>query len=192
MTKPNVKRLLIFAVAWIFAALACAGALAESYTATSMRLLRYEGTVEIEDESGNPRFIMENARFASKILTMDADSRVEFVKQSNALKLTLTEGSLFLDVQEKLDANETLEIQTSTMLVGIRGTIVFLNDQPAGEVGGSTTRTTLQVLEGTAQVTYEDQSGQRRSIPVPAGSQAVLEGGSGQASGAPEVSQMGN
>ena len=40
-------------------------AFADSYTATTMRLLRFEGTVEIEDASGNPRAAMENARFNS-------------------------------------------------------------------------------------------------------------------------------
>ena len=38
-------------------------ALADSYTSTTMRLLHYEGTVEIEDASGKPRAVMENARF---------------------------------------------------------------------------------------------------------------------------------
>ena len=37
----------------------------ESHTASTMRLLRYEGTVEIEDAEGNARFVMENARFNS-------------------------------------------------------------------------------------------------------------------------------
>ena len=40
-------------------------ALADSYTSTTMRLLHYEGTVEIEDASGKPRAVMENARFNS-------------------------------------------------------------------------------------------------------------------------------
>ena len=40
-------------------------ALADGYTATTMRLLHYEGTVEIEDASGSPRAVMENVRFDS-------------------------------------------------------------------------------------------------------------------------------
>ena len=71
----------------------CAGASAESYDASTMRLLRYAGEIEILDATGNPRFVMENARFgsgetlithadsgasvsldSSKIVTLDADT----------------------------------------------------------------------------------------------------------------------
>ena len=37
-------------------------ALADSYTSSAMRLLHYEGTVEIEDASGNPRAVMNTFR----------------------------------------------------------------------------------------------------------------------------------
>ena len=40
-------------------------AMADEYTASTMRLLLFEGTVEIEDASGAPRAGMENARFSS-------------------------------------------------------------------------------------------------------------------------------
>ena len=39
--------------------------MAESYDAGTMRLLRYEGSVEIFDPEGVPRFVLENVRFAS-------------------------------------------------------------------------------------------------------------------------------
>ena len=70
-------------------------ALADSYTSTTMRLLHYEGNVEMEDASGKPRAVMENARFSSgesmktaaassasvgldegRIVTLDEKSRV--------------------------------------------------------------------------------------------------------------------
>ena len=166
------------------------GAAAETYSASSMRLLQYEGTVEIEDAEGAPRFVMENARFNSgeamrtgadslasvgldetKVVTLDAETRVEFKKEGNALRMKLTEGQVLLDVQEKLDENESLDIETSTLAVGIRGTIVFLSEQPAEEGGRITT---LGVLEGTAQVTYGDEAGQKRTLPVPAGQKIVI------------------
>ena len=40
-------------------------AAAENDTAGTMRLLRYEGSVEIFDPEGVPRFVLENVRFAS-------------------------------------------------------------------------------------------------------------------------------
>ena len=88
--------------------LLCPTALAESYSASTIRLLHHEGEVEILDAAGAPRFIMDNVRFDSgetlitgedglaaisldtdRIVTLDHNSRVIFEKQSNAMKLTL-------------------------------------------------------------------------------------------------------
>ena len=173
----------------------------ESYSASTMRLLKYNGDVVIEDAEGNPRFVMENVRFASgeamktgkgasasvnldstKIVTLDEQSRVEFALNGNHMELNLTEGVLFLDVSEKLDENESLDIKTSTMTVGIRGTIVFVANLPAGDPrlgalgidsdfanGGHVS--CLGVLEGTAQLSYQDEN---RNTFVSAGQIAVI------------------
>ena len=175
--------------------------LAESYTASIMRLLNYEGEVYILDAGGNMRFLMENARFnsgeslntaegamasvgldASKILTLDAMTQVTFLKENNRMTLTLASGRLLLDVREKLDENENLDIQTSTMTVGIRGTVVYMTsyDASAEEVNKTLLESNptfrellnralpsdysgnfsqLVVLEGTAVATYEDENG---------------------------------
>ena len=72
----------------------------QGYYATTMRLLRVEGTVNIEDANGNPRSVLENVRFSSgealstgsdglasvgldntKIITLQNDSRAEFTKK---------------------------------------------------------------------------------------------------------------
>ena len=173
--------------------------LADSYTATTMRLLHYEGKVEIEDSSGKQRPVMENVRLNSgeamktgesstasvgldqgRVVTLDALSRVEFEKKAGALSMNLTEGHLFLDVSEKLDANETMDIKTSTMVVGIRGTIIYVSNEPvtdeaaadlrsvdleglAPEKGSIVRLSQLGVLEGTAQITYTDNAGRKVS-----------------------------
>ena len=43
------------------------------------------------------------------------------------MKLSLAEGSFLLDVSEKLNKDESLDIRTSTMAVGIRGTVVLVS-----------------------------------------------------------------
>ena len=168
------------------------GAAAESYDASTMRLLRHEGNVEIFDANGVPRFVMDNVRFMSgesmqtgedgmasvglddtKIVTLDASSRVEFAQESGHLLLKLTEGAIFLDVQKKLDENESLDIQTTTMTVGIRGTIIFMKESPDSASGRGIT--TLGVLEGTAQVDYKDESGAHRLLDVPKGRVATIQ-----------------
>ena len=111
------------------------------YVATTMRLLRVEGTVSIEDSEGNSKPVIDNIRFESgdalttgsdglasvglddtKIVTLQNDSRAEFTKKGKKLELKLTKGAVFFEVTEKLDDDESFEIKTSTMGVGIRGT----------------------------------------------------------------------
>ena len=207
--KPNLTCRIVILV--VIFAVCLGGALADSYTANTMRLLRYEGDVRIEDASGQPRFIMENARFDSgeamvtgadgiasvglddsKIVTLDVNTRVEFAKSSNALKLTVSEGQLLLDVRQKLDENQTLDIQTSTMAVGIRGTIVYVREQPADAEAQIPGGTTLGVLEGVAEITYQDQAGAARTLAVPAGQKASLPDadGDGRPDDAPALSDI--
>ena len=195
--------------------------LADSYTATTMRLLHYEGKVEIEDSSGKQRPVMENVRLNSgeamktgesstasvgldqgRVVTLDALSRVEFEKKAGALSMNLTEGHLFLDVSEKLDANETMDIKTSTMVVGIRGTIVYASNDPvtdentadlksvdleglAPEKGNIIRISQLGVLEGTAQITYLDDAGREQALSVDAGKKAIVPEYSEDAEGVP-------
>ena len=166
-------------------------AFSEDYDAATMRLLRYEGTIRIYDAAGEPRFIMENARFNNgeametdtastasvsldntKIVTLDEESRVAFAQEDSHLRLTLEEGTMLLDVQKKLGENETLNIETSTMTVGIRGTIVFVSTEP--QDGGPATVDRLGVLEGTAQLSFQEESGVKRVLDVPAGQVATL------------------
>lgn len=129
------------AVAIIAAVIIVAVVNRNGYLATTMRLLRVEGTVNIEDPNGGTKPVIDNIRFQSgdalntgvdglasvglddsKIITLQNDSRVEFMKKAKQLELKLTKGALFFEVTEKLKEDETFEIKTSTMTAGIRGT----------------------------------------------------------------------
>ena len=60
-----MKRALFAALLALTIMLGLASAGAERYEAGTMRLLRFDGDVEILDASGLPRFVLENVRFAS-------------------------------------------------------------------------------------------------------------------------------
>ena len=205
MERASSKRLIVLLAALLLALLPMCGALAEDeYSAQSMRLLHYEGEVEILDANGKPRFVMENARFksgeamrtgeastasvsldATKIVTMDQQSLLEFIKQGNHMLLTLKEGTLLLDVQKKLDENESLDVETSTLTVGIRGTMIVLSEQRKEDM----TIAKLSVLSGVTQVTYIDEGGARQSFQLPSGSTALLtdKNGNGHADALPVI-----
>ena len=109
-------------------------------SATTMRVIHLEGDVSLQD-NGILKTIRENLRLSSgneidtaesssvsislddaKVVTMDQLSHAEFNQEGKELNLDLTRGSLFFEVDRPLAADESFEIETSTMIVGIRGT----------------------------------------------------------------------
>ncbi len=149
-------------------------------TATTMRVLRLEGTVSLE-ENGKEKQVKEDLRlkegnalntgdasYASvgldeyKIITLNEDSRAEFNKLGKKLDLSLVEGSMYVDVQKKLASDETFNIHTSSMIVGIRGTSVLVENKAGIE--SITVTNGVVHLTGTNNVT-----GESKEIDVPAG-----------------------
>lgn len=109
-------------------------------SATTMRVIRYEGTVYLKDD-GVLKTLRENLRLnsgneidteaqslvsisldESKVVTVDELSSADFSQSGKNLNLNLKSGSLYFDVQKPLAADENFDISTSTMIVGIRGT----------------------------------------------------------------------
>ena len=156
------------------------------YLATTMRLLRVEGTVNIEDSSGNVKPVLDNIRFESgdalstgsdglasvglddtKIVTLENDSRVEFTKHDKQLELTLTQGALFFEVTEKLADDEKYEIKTSNMTVGIRGTSGYVYYSQSGQQS-------LIITDGVVKVTgYNPKTKETKVVEVHGGEQVT-------------------
>jgi len=155
-----------------------------NYLATTMRLLRIEGTVNIEDSKGTTKPVINNLRFQSgdalntgddglasvgldehKIITLQNDSRAEFQKKSKHLELKLTKGAVFFNVAQKLRADETFEIKTSTMTAGIRGTsgMIYYDAQDGG-------RESLLITDGSVEVAATNpETGETKTAMVEAG-----------------------
>ena len=120
--------------------------------ATTMRLLRIVGEVTLEDGK-KKKTIMDNLRLNdgnalsteaeslasvglddTKIISIEENSRAEFFQKGKKLELVLTKGRLFFDVQQPLADNESLDIKSSTMVVGIRGTSGYVWEDPASGI----------------------------------------------------------
>lgn len=148
--------------------------------ATTMRILRLEGEVTLTD-NGKDKTVRENLRLNSgnalstaieslvsiglddtKIVTLDEMSRAEFNQSGRMLDLKLTDGSLFFEVQKPLEDDETMDIRTSTMVVGIRGT--------SGWVSVEGDHESLIVTDGHVHVTgVNPVTGEKKEIEVYAG-----------------------
>ena len=57
-----------------------------------------------------------------KLAKMDVDSQISITKRRNALEVMVDSGNLYFNIKEPLKEDETLDIRTSNMAVGIRGT----------------------------------------------------------------------
>ncbi len=157
------------------------------YLANTMRLLRVEGTVNIENGDGGTKPVIDNIRFQSgdalntgadglasvglddsKIVTLQNGSRAEFTKSGKRLELKLTKGALFFNVTEKLSEDETFEIKTSTMTAGIRGTSGYVYYDDDG-------RDSLIITDGVVIVTaINPETGETKYAEVRGGQKITV------------------
>ena len=160
-------------------------AFAEEAVAASFRLSKTEGTVTVQNQNGKEITAMQDMKLfngyqletaqksyawfeadSAKLFKMDADSNLEVRKKGKKSELLLNSGNLFFNVTEHLQDDEVMNIRTSSMVVGIRGTSGWVKviDQ---------FHTILYMLDGTVDVSVTDPvSGQKKSIRLRGGQRA--------------------
>lgn len=171
--KGSILKIVIPVLILLAAAAGIALWLSGRYLASTMRLERLEGTVQLEDESGREQELVSRMRFksgnalrtegrslvgvsldSSKLVTLDENSRADFVKQFKFLELKLTAGRLYFNVSKPLPEDEEFDIRTSTMVMGIRGTSGYVTVDEFGNESLTVTDGTVHVI-GTNPVTGE-------------------------------------
>ena len=114
---------------------------ADFVRAATMRLMRAVGRVTLTDADGADIPVREGARLYSgssveteaesraglglddtKAATVGAESLATVSREGRHLALTLERGELYFSVSRPLDPDESFEIGTGTMTLGIRGT----------------------------------------------------------------------
>lgn len=136
-------------------------------TAVTMRIQRLVGSVNLYAD-GQEQTLREQMRLGAgqtittgsqslimvsldetKLLTMEENSSADIKTKGRKLEFDLTEGNLFFNVTEKLGANESFDVNTTTMVCGIRGTSAFVGkDETKHEM--------LMVTDGTVHVTAKN------------------------------------
>ena len=167
---------------------------ADSAAATTMRLERTERTVSLTGKNEKSLVITEGMKLASgntlttkaksyayislddkKAVKLDGSSSAEVQKSGKKLEVLLNSGKLFFNVKVPLESDESLNVRSSTMTAGVRGTagvIEIVNDQVSK----------LHLLEGTVQLTdYSSPSGKARVVTVQAGQTATCVSSTGSA-----------
>lgn len=161
--------------------------LADEAKATTMRLSKTEGTVSVSNHNGKTISMIkemklydgyhvktEEASYAwialddTKAVKLDAVSEAEVQQKGKKLELLLNSGSLFFNVTAPLEEDEVLNIRTSTMVTGIRGTsgVVKVVDDM---------HTRIMILDGQVQCRVTDPvTGQIKEAVIPGGQTADL------------------
>lgn len=183
----NKFRQVIGLILLIFLLTACG----QSQKAATMYLMKTEGSVTVADPEGKGmdlisrmglysgyRLATEIESYAwidldsTKLAKMDAATNVEIQKEDGMLEILVGRGSVFFHVTEPLSDDETMNIRTSTLTVGIRGTCGWITIMDEGHIQ-------VCLLEGTVECvsTLGKSFGQ-----VTAGEKAdfMLQSGQGQ------------
>lgn len=109
--------------------------------ATTMKLEKTEGTVTLKTQNGSARKItkgmrlyngntLSTAKYSYAHISLDSTKAVKLDQSSSAtlrqsgkqLELLVKSGKLFFNVSKKLSAKESMNVRTSTMVTGVRGT----------------------------------------------------------------------
>lgn len=164
---------------------AASGESVDSLVSAAMKLMKTEGTVTIENASGRSLSVREHMNLYhgyrtgteeesyawirlddEKLAKLDAVSEAEVRRTGEQLEILLDSGNLFFDVSEPLEETETLNIRTSTMVVGIRGTSGWVKVLDRW-------RSRVCILEGTVACYVSDPlTGQTKSTVLTGGETA--------------------
>ncbi len=183
--KKAVGLLLISAVSVML--FGCGGNATDT-VATTMRILNTVGDVTLfHDELAKD--IIENLRLESgdllntglsseanvslddnKVVTMDENSKVYFSQDGKNLMLNVEDGAIFFNVTKPLEEEESFDIATSTMLVGIRGTSGYVDVDDNGNesliiTDGKVTVSCANTSSGAAKVVNVN-SGEKLTVMI--------------------------
>ena len=164
---------------------------ADTAVGVTLRLEKTEGTVTVKSASGRKQSIRSGMRLYSgttiktdkesyayisldsgKAVKLGASSEGEVRRSGKKLELNLISGELFFDVSIPLEEDESLDIRTSTMVTGVRGTVGYVRVT-------DTFHSEVALLEGTltvSSVAYDTGDSGVRSVVITGGQKAVGQG----------------
>lgn len=151
-------------------------------TASTIQVTQTQGTVSVANSRGRDLSLRDNMRLYNgyqvttekssyvwlnlddaKLAKQDAASVVEVRKDGKKLELLVSSGSLYFNVTEPLASDETLNIRTSSMVTGVRGTCGWVESVDSGH-------SQVYVLEGRLECQVTDPvSGQSKTASIRSG-----------------------
>ena len=182
----TIVLILILLLSTVFAA-------AADYSGTDIRLSNVKGTVSVANAAGKALTAKDNLRICdgykvstgadgtvyikmdnSKAVMLQQSSEIIVKKTGSKLAVVLNKGTISADVSKKLDSKETLDIHTTTMVTGVRGTFLSMKHSLTERF---LPKTSISLLEGQVDVALKNASSMigNSTITLPAGSYAEAE-----------------
>lgn len=140
-------------------------------SATTMRLIRYDGEITLTTGSGTSLEATEDRRLTNgnilntktesqawvlldtdRVVTLMEESTASFIQKGKKLTLNLEEGRIFFDIDRSLENDESFDICTSTMIIGVRGTSGYVDSDENGN-------SVLYLTTGRVNVSGLDDNG---------------------------------
>lgn len=180
---------LLLAVCLALSLAACGGKDKEA-VASTMRLRRTEGQVDVSDQEKAVPIVADMLLYSgyrlatqlasygwialdeTKLTKMDESSDVSVQQQGKDLALTVNAGSLFFLVTQPLAEDETFTIRCSDMVTGIRGTCGWVRALDGEHMD-------VYILEGKVECSV-GEAGAEQTVALPAGQVARLSTAQGE------------
>ena len=159
---------------------------ADSAAGTDMRLTTTQGTVTLKNINGKTLSVRDGMKLYSgytlstgaksyayvtldsqKVIKLDANSSTEIRAKGSKLEIMVKSGKLFFNVKSPLTSSESMNIRTSTMVTGIRGTSGYISVL-------DTNTSSVAITDGQVQVESTDTGADSQSVTVQAGQTASV------------------
>ena len=157
-------------------------------TASTIRLEQTQGNVSVVNQNKAQKSIKQGMKLisgdqvttkassyayasldATKALKMDSNSKIALRQKGSQNEILVSKGKVYFNVSKKLGKNEKMNIRTSTMIAGVRGTIGVVDRN-------SVEQSTLYVLEGKFDLPSVDhKTGMLTIVRINAGEKAVVK-----------------
>ncbi len=150
------QRLASAALALLLLLCAAESALADTAAATTMKLEAATGTVTVKNASGVAQTVRDGMRLyngyslstaaaseayisldSSKAVKLGPSGKVQVKQAGKQLEISVSAGELFFNVAAPLKTDESLNVRTSTMVTGVRGSFGWVKPGETGLMHGS-------------------------------------------------------
>lgn len=108
-----------------------------------------------------------------KLIKLDANTMIHIGQNGKKLEVLVDSGSVYFDIEEALQKDEQLNVKTSTMTLGIRGTAGTVSSFYSPNDGVRTSQSVL--FTGKAKVTFHSSKEQENQHVVLTAGQVVTE-----------------